>query len=483
VLLFRKVLSFPVFVAAIFAALIYLFIPQSMADPDIWWHLRNAQVQIQTHSFIRSDMYSFTALGAPWMNHEWLAELPFYLGWRFLGAKGLFLVTVTAIETILLGVLYLAYRKSNNIMAALLVSAIAGILSTVSYGPRTLLFGWICLIVELLILDRTAENERSLWALPVLFLIWVNTHGSWLIGLAILLVFIVCGSFRISIGAIEGLAWSRAQLRKLVVVSCLSVSALFINPYGWRLVFYPFNLAFRQKLNIANVEEWKTLDFHSLRGKILLVCLALLFLFQLLRPRPRKWAPYELAFLFIGVYASFTYSRFLFLAAILVLPLLARNIPGLSPYRPDRNKPWLNALILLALVPFLVRHIPDEAHILGSQNREFPDHALSYLRDFHPEGNVLNDYLWGGYLIWHARQIPVFVDSRVDIFEYSGAFEDYLDATHLKNSLSILDKYRIRYVFFQKDTPLVYLLEHTAEWKIDYQDDSSVLLERVSAKP
>jgi hypothetical protein len=41
--LYQRALSFPVFMAAIFAILIYFFIPQSMADPDIWWHLRNAR--------------------------------------------------------------------------------------------------------------------------------------------------------------------------------------------------------------------------------------------------------------------------------------------------------------------------------------------------------------------------------------------------------------------------------------------------------
>ena len=474
--LYQRALSFPVFMAAIFATLIYFFIPQSMADPDIWWHLRNAQLQIATHSFIRYDVYSFTALGSPWMNHEWLAELPFYFGWRLLGAKGLFLVATVAIESILLGVFYLAYRKSRDIKSALIVSPIAGILATVSYGPRTLLFGWICLIIELIILERINENRSAMWGLPFLFLVWVNTHGSWLIGIVILVIFVACGCIRINVGSIEGPAWSPLQRRKLAIVSTLSIGALFINPYGWHLVYYPFDLAFRQKLNISNVEEWYTLDFHSVRGKVLLFSIAALCLLQVLRPR--KWAPYELALLFIGVYASFTYSRFLFLAAILVMPLLAKSIYGLSPYRPHKNRPALNALILLALMPSVVRHTPDEAHILSSQNRKFPDHAMSYLRDFHPKGAVFTDYLWGGYLIWHARQISVFVDSRVDIFEYNGTFKDYLDATKLKNTLFVLDKYRIRYVFFQRDTPLVYFLQHTGEWKVQYQDDSSVLLER-----
>lgn len=81
-------------------------------------------------------------------------------------------------------------------------------------------------------------------------------------------------------------------------------------------------------------------------------------------------------------------------------------------------------------------------------------------------------------MIWHTSNIPVFVDSRVDIFEYEGTFKDYLNAIGLKGSLSVLDKYNIRYVLFQKDAPLVYLLEHTGGWTVNYEDETTVLLER-----
>ena len=490
--LIERCIPFPRFVAALFAALVYCFVPQSIADPDIWWHLRNAERQVGSLSFIVKDAYSFTANGAPWMNHEWLAELPYYLGWRLLGPRGLYLVMLGAIEVILLGVFYLAYSKSHRVWTAMRVSITAALLATVSFDPRTLLFGWICLVAELMILDRFSQDERPVWALPLLFLVWVNTHGSWLIGMVLLAVFLVCGSFNVSVGAIENTAWSPAQRRKLIVSFCLSVAALFLNPYGWRLVFYPFNLAFRQKLNIANVEEWRTLDFHSPRGHLLLVCLALLFLFQLIRRR--TWAPYELAFLFIGVYASFTYSRFLFLAAILVLPLMAKDVPwadelrggrsaasGTGRNRTGRNRPWLNAAILLVLLALLALRFPSQAKLTHSSQANFPEHALPYLSDFHPQGNVFNEYLWGGFLIWHTRQIPVFIDSRVDIFEYSGVFRDYLDAIRLKNTVAILDKYSIRYVLFEKDTPLVYFLQHTTTWKVDYEDQTTILLERSPA--
>ncbi len=475
--LFERCLSFPVCAAGAFGVFVYFLIPQSVADPDIWWHLRNAEWQLQAHAFLRQDVFSSTVCGARWINHEWLAELPFYFGWRLLGALGLFLVTVAAIELIFLGVFYLAYLKSNSLMAALAVSMIAALLSTISFAPRTLLFGWICLVAELLVLENFQKHPGLILLLPPLFLIWVNTHGSWMIGMVIFAVFIACGLFRIDTGALQNLQWLPAQRTKLLVAAGVSVLALFANPYGWRLVAYPFDLAFRQKLNIANVEEWRTLDFHSPRGQIVFLVLAGLFLLQVLRRR--SWTLCDLHFMAIGVYSAFAYSRFLFLAALLAMPCMATAIAGDGPQTKTKtNRPWANALLLLLLIPLIARHLPSPAALERSGEDRFPLRAVAYLQHFRPQGNVFNDFLWGGFLIWHARQIPVMIDSRVDIFEYNGVFQDYLDAVQLKNTLAILDKYQARYVIFRKDAPLIYLLEHNAEWKVDYEDATTAVLER-----
>ena len=91
---------------------------------------------------------------------------------------------------------------------------------------------------------------------------------------------------------------------------------------------------------------------------------------------------------------------------------------------------------------------------------------------------MLNFYLWGGYLGWNDRNVKVFVDSRVDIFEYAGVFKDYIDLLGLKEPKSILDKYKIRYVLFPHGEPLTYVLEHDPGWKVLYSDRISVLLER-----
>lgn len=477
----RTLFGFPVLLGVLLAGTVYVFANRSIADPDIWWHLRNAEFLVQNGSMIRHDMYSFTVSGVPWINHEWLTELPYYLGWRLMGIRGLYLVLLCSVEVILLGVFYLAYRVSGNVKAAFVASWFAVILATISFGPRTLLFGWIYLVIELLILQQFKEGKDRTWLLPPLFLLWVNSHGSWLIGLVFFGIFAGSGLIQGRWGRISATRWTRPQLVKLATVFVLSVLALFVNPYTYHLVFYPFDLAFQQKLNVSHVTEWQSLDFHAIRGKIVFGMLALTIILAL--ARKRQWRLDEVGFLLFGFYSTLTYSRFMFLAAIVLTPLLAVEMDFLPKYRREIDRPLLNGFIIVCLLAGIVRSFPSSSYLMEDTVKDYPVKALSYLQSFNPKGRVLNDYLWGGYLIWNARQIPVFVDSRVDIFDHRGIFGDYLDAMGVKRPLEVLDKYHIQYVLYGKDKPLAYLLLHTPGWKVNYDDGTTVLLERTGVAP
>jgi len=78
----RKGPSFLLVLTVLIVTLEFMMARGGMGDPDIWWHLRNAEYLFQTHHLPHVDTYSFTVAGQPWMNHEWLAEIPFYLAWR-----------------------------------------------------------------------------------------------------------------------------------------------------------------------------------------------------------------------------------------------------------------------------------------------------------------------------------------------------------------------------------------------------------------
>lgn len=477
---FGKLFSFLTVLAVLLVALQFMISRKGMDDPDIWWHLRNAEYLFQHHDLPRYDTYSFTVAGHPWMNHEWLAEIPFYLAWRTGGLVGLKTVTILTLQLVFSGLLYLCWQESANFKAAFAACELASFLALVSFGPRTILFGYAYLVVLLIILQRFRLRGRApLWLIPPLFCLWINTHGSWLLGLICFSIIVGAGFFPGTWGLIETQAWSHAQRKRLILTWLASVAALFINPFGGRLVLYPFDLAFRQKLNITHIAEWVSVDFHNWHGKLVMVLVLVLFLGALLYRR--RWSVSELLLALFGLYCGLTYIRFLFLLAILTAPLVAKLFDFLPPYKSEGDIPWLNATAIFLMVFGMFYYWPRTAALERSVEAKYPVQAVRFLKDRPLHGRVLNYYTWGGFLDWNAQDVPVFIDGRADIFEYAGVFRDYIDVLGIQRSKDVLDNYNIRYVLFPPDQILVYVLERDPNWKTLYSDSVSILLERVES--
>jgi hypothetical protein len=72
-----------------------------------------------------------------------------------------------------------------------------------------------------------------------------------------------------------------------------------------------------------------------------------------------------------------------------------------------------------------------------------------------------------------------FIDTRLDIFMYNGAFADKVKISALQAPFEILDKHQFDYVLLKPNQPASYLLEHSATWRPIYTDKVAVLFERV----
>jgi hypothetical protein len=470
---------FHVTLAATIALITFFFCGQSIADPDIWWHLKDAQILVQQHHWVRVDQFSYTVTGTPWVNSEWMSELVFYGMWRLGGVTGLFFGYVAIVETLMLGILLLAYRASGSIKASALAAGGAVLLAVVNFGPRTILLGWACLLVLMFVLWKLMRSgEAPLWTMPLIFLLWVNLHGSWLIGLVVFGIVVGSGFVSGTWGRVVAERWTPIQRRRLLVTAAAIVPALFVNPYGCKGVFYPFDLAFRQKLNVEHVIEWASVNFHDPRGKI--VCGLLLTLFLLAVAGKRQWKLAEVGLVVFGLYMSLTYVRFLFPAAILIAPILARQMDFVPAYNRSIDKSWINALFSAAVLIVIVCRWPTTKKINEDLAKKMPLGGVHYLQThMMPDERVFNHYMYGGWMIWSQPSIPTFVDSRTDIFEYNGVLADYLDAIGVKNSLAIVDKYHAKYIFFpSKDDPFAYLIRHTTGWHIIYDDGVSCVFER-----
>lgn len=478
----RAIFSFPVALASLLAVWVYLLSNGTVEDPDIWWHLYNARYLLTHHQFPRFDLLSYTVAGQAWLNHEWLAEIPYYLAWSKWGLTGINAVQVLLVELILLGTFWLAYKSSGNLKASWLVSCFGTLLATVSFGPRTLLFGYVYLVVLLLILERLrAQGKAPLWVIPLLFVLWVNCHGSWLIGMAVLGISIAAGMVNFPWSGVEIVKWSPRQVRQLLMTLGASIAAVFVNPFGYRLVFYPFELAFHQKLMVSHTEEWASVDFHNPRGKSALLLFVILLLGALLSRY--QWKLEEMALAAFALYLGLMHVRFMFLAAILIAPLVAKFLDFVPPYRPEIDKPLLNAAIVAIAAVIIFTRIPPDSRLEDGVGDQFPAQALGFIESHPVAGNGFNYYGWGGYLSWKQPGVKTFVDSRNDIFEHAGVLAQYLDVTGMKDPLKVLDKYRVQWVLFPTKDAFAYFLAHTEGWKVVYSDKVAEVFERSGPLP
>ncbi len=118
-----------------------------------------------------------------------------------------------------------------------------------------LLFGWLCMVALLIILARFRESGRGLWLLPPVFALWINFHGSWVFGMVVLAITIASGLVEGQWGIVVSRRWTPSELKKLMFAMVASFAALFINPFGYRLVLYPFDLLFRQQTNMKHIQR------------------------------------------------------------------------------------------------------------------------------------------------------------------------------------------------------------------------------------
>ena len=145
-----------------------------------------------------------------------------------------------------------------------------------------------------------------------------------------------------------GAALVRRELKKLLLVLAASLAALFVNPFGYKLVLYPFDLLFRQQKGMQYVEEWQSVDFSTGNGK-----LALIMIFALLAAAlfsRRRWRLDEVLLTAFALWAALSHVRFLFFAGLIMAPILAPRLKLFPPYERELDKPWLNAGIMAAIV-------------------------------------------------------------------------------------------------------------------------------------
>ena len=452
-----------------------------VASDDTWWHLVTGRRILETHQWPTSDPYSFTAPGDPWMAYEWLgdvamAQVERAAGWR--GMAGL-LIALAATLTLLL--YYLAFLRSGNAKAAAVACVLLLPLTAAFFNLRPQLIGYILLLVTLICLERFRQGRRkALWILPGVFLLWVNTHGTFVLGFVVLGLYWASGLVDFRRGCVEAKRWMTAESRQLLMVILLSAAVLPLTPYGSRLAAYPLEISLFQPVNLGQVTEWYPLPLNM--GPWAYAFVGLLVFFVLIQAfyAAMTYRLEEILLLGFAVYEGCLHVRFLFFFALIFAPLLAvvlgRSLPA---YEPGKDKYALNAVLIALIVAALAGFYPSCQALRQAVDEQCPSAAAEFMRRHSSLASALvfNDNGWGGYLIWSGRK--VFIDGREDVYEYAGVLEDYIRIINLDPTTPLLlRKYGIEACLIKRNTPLGSYLAALPGWKQVYQDKLSTIYVR-----
>jgi hypothetical protein len=476
----RKAVSFPVLLAGLLVAGVFACTRLNLWDPDTWWHIRVGQKILAEWKWPTTDPFSFTVSGNDWMAYEWLGEvlMGFSTRWGWLVGPTIMLIVLSASFMLLL--YYYAYLRSGNVKAAFVASALVLPVAQAFFSLRPQLIGYNFLLITLICLEHYRRGRRRVvWALPVLFLVWVNTHGTFIFGLLVLGLFWVSGWAEFRKGGLAAERWTLSQRRQLATVMLLCLLVLPLTPYGTRQATYPLVMSFSQPVNVANIQEWQPIGFNSFMGKLFLSLLLVFFLAQVISPL--KYRLDEVALLLFASYAACVHLRFACLFLLVFTPLLAAQLARwVPPYQVAKDQFVLNAALLAMIAVGLVVFFPSDRKLERLAEKRFPLKAVEYLRSHPVRGPMLNEYLFGGYMIWAlSPKHKVFIDGRADIYEYAGVLTDYLSIVRLEpRTLALLRTYGIESCLIQRKAPLATLLAALPDWEQVYADDVSVLFVR-----
>lgn len=391
-------------------------------DPDSYWHLAVGREIWTTGHLVHTETFSFTAHGVPWEDTEWLFHLIAYPIWQIGGeaATGIFTAFVAALSMLLL---YRAARLTGGDAAAYSIYSLlmlGAFVSRARFRPDLLSLLLFAVLVEALLRWKPSPPEvgRFWLFLAILFCIWAQCHGGWTFGMALLgarLMGEFLDSFR------EG-TFSWRYARNLVLTGLSPCLAIFVNPYTWRIPWFPIkSLIGFSDPTLAQIAEWQHTPFRGVYGIFLSLCAGILVLL-LARWRSLEWRTWLVAAsqVFLGWYWG-RYAAFAVLA--LLPPLLVAAGPWLK--RPHvRRFTWGSALLGAVVVSAVqVNGITTALDL----SKKYPVQEAAFLKANDIRGNIYNVYTCGGYLGWTLYpECRIFMDGRY--YPFIAAIRDYWNA-------------------------------------------------------
>ncbi len=480
--------------------LVFVMGARTPLDTDIWWQLRAGEATWRAGAPVLVDQFSFTHYGERWINHSWLGQVFLYLAYAGAGYWGLtFLVALAAAGSLmvifLMGRSPIPFRSFLTIFGAVALAPV--------WSPRPQVFSLFFLTLLQITLDFCKRRGwRKMWLLPVLFVLWSNFHAGYSLGL----IFLGCTVLGETLNNLLGLGESTRSSWIRIFVLCGWTAAcgiaVLLNPNGlgtWTVQFNTVNVGALQQF----VVEWASPDFHDLTQQPFLWLLFATILALSLSPERPDGTHVISIVCFAGL--ALMARRNIGPFALVVIPVLDRYgwsllssmlkrfkgmkisenyaVPEGSRSFQAKSPPGVKLLNLL-LVALLTIAATVKAYLVAypsyvdaAMAEHFPVKAVNTLTENSLDGNLLNEYNWGGYLTWFSRETPVFVDGRTDLYGDKTILE-WIDLIQARGDWEAqLDRFEIDYILLQPDRPILKYLGGNG-WRLLYEGQGAVLYAR-----
>jgi hypothetical protein len=338
--------------------------------------------------------------------------------------------------------------------------------------------------------ERSSSSFHRLFWLPVLMVLWANSHGGFAIGFILLGVYLI-GTFGFSAGGGRFKAVvNKTALRSLSLILFLCLLGVCVNPYGPVMLLYPFKTVGISALQ-DYIQEWQSPNFHTIEIQPFIWLLMLTLGAVGFSRRRINFVDFVLVagFVYMGLLAGRNVALFALVAPMVITRHVAPLAEALSRrwgFRPlavgmvPRPTALLNlsiAAILLVAVGIKVALVYPRGVNESAFARGLPVEAVEYLQKKQPEGRLFNSYNWGGYLLWALPEYPVFVDGRTDLYN-DEVIGEWIKVVRVEEGWDqVLDRWQVRLVLLEPGSPLLSELESVG-WQLQYQDEVAVIYGR-----
>jgi hypothetical protein len=468
-----------------------------LGDGDTGWHIRTGDWILDNGRVPHQDLFSFTRPEAPWYAWEWLWDLGAALLHR-VGGLGLVALSSLILLSLTFALLFrvVVRRSGNPVLAIALMFAVA-VTSCVHWLARPHLFTLFFLVVFLAVLERVRAGRLAwLWCLPAITIVWVNLHGGFFVGAAVVVLYAAGELLSTALAPERGTR--RTHLRQAALYAATAMgcfAASFVNPYGWGLHAHVIEYL-REPFHVQNIDEFKSFSFHHPLALYFEALLGLGLLCALWQAWRKRFAEALLILMWahLALFAVRNVPLFAVAVAFVggqaIQEMLVAACRSLEPRLRGiaRGAYWFSrdmarvdqggaALPVCGTVALCVLAAVTPALPADFDPTSYPEKALPVIE--RGAGRVFTHDEWGDYLIYRLYpHLKVYVDGRSDF--YGGAFGNtYLGILKVKHGWEdVLRSYDVETVLLPVDAPLSGALKISPRWRVVFDDGRAIVFRR-----